>query len=136
MMNTDMNLKKDLYYTKDHEWIHFKGTIASIGICNFKLLGFKEIHKIIFSETGGLMKQGDLIAKIRYKDYQIEAHMPVDGKVSQVNEILLSGFENTLLKQPEDAGWIATIIPSQPYERGGLLLPKQYQMNGKSKFAK
>jgi len=33
---------KDLYYTKAHEWVTFKGTIAYIGIAGFKLTGFRE----------------------------------------------------------------------------------------------
>lgn len=45
-------------------------------------------------------------------------------------------IKNMLLRQPENNGWIALIVPSQPYERKDLLLPKQYQMNGKNKYAK
>ena len=44
--------------------------------------------------------------------------------------------QNMLLHYPENNGWIAMIIPAQPYERKDLLLPQQYQMNGKSKYAK
>ncbi len=135
-MQTEKNTNKDLYYTADHEWIDFQGSIAYTGICNFKLLGFKEIHQLNFTGSPGFMKRGDLIATIKYNDYQIEARMPVDGKLEQVNEALTPGNYNVLLKYAESSGWIAKIIPSQPYERKGLLLPKQYQMNGKSKYAK
>ena len=127
---------KDLYYTYDHEWIDFQGSVAYIGVCSFKLSGFKEIHQINFKEPSGFKKKGDVIATIIYNDYQIDAHMPVDGKVVQVNEILVSGDQSTLLLHPEKSGWIALIGPTQPYERKDLLLPKQYQMNGKSKYAK
>lgn len=127
---------KDLYYTNDHEWIGFQGTVAYIGICSFKLSGFKEIHQINFTEPSGFKKKGDVIATIIYNNYRIDAHMPVDGKVIQVNEILLSGDRNILIQHPENSGWIALIVPAQPYERKDLLLPKQYQMNGKSKYAK
>ena len=135
-MNKQINSKKDLYYTSDHEWIDFQGTVAYTGVCHFKLLGFKEIQEIVFGESFGLKKKGDVIARIKYKDYQVEAHMPVDGKLVQVNEILISGDQNILLQHAENSGWIAMIIPSQPYERKELLLPKQYQMKGNSKFLK
>ena len=130
------SINKDLYYTDDHEWIDFQGSIAYIGVCGFKLSGFKEIHRINFKEPSGFKKKGDTIATVIYNDYQIDAHMPVDGKIVEVNETLLSGDQNTLLQHPENSGWIALIIPSQPYDRKDLLLPKQYQMNGKSKYAK
>ena len=135
-MNMEKSTNKDLYYTYDHEWIDFQGTVAYIGVCSFKLSGFKTIHQINFTDHSGFKKMGDLIATVKYNDYQIEAHMPVDGKVVQINDTLLSGDQDVLLQHPENIGWIALIVPVQPYERKDLLLPKQYQMNGKSKYAK
>jgi len=135
-MNPEKSNKKNLYYTNDHEWIDFQGTIAYIGVCSFKLTGFKEIQQITFNEPSGFRKHDEVIATIKYNDYKIEAHMPVDGKLIKVNEKLLSGDHNILLQHPEGSGWIALIVPAQPYERKDLLLPKQYQMNGKSKYAK
>jgi glycine cleavage system H protein len=49
-MNTEKTINKDLYYTKDHEWIDFRGAVANTGVCNFKLLGFKKIHQVQFKE--------------------------------------------------------------------------------------
>jgi glycine cleavage system H protein len=135
-MSRQKSSKPDLYYTKDHEWIDFQGTVAYTGVCSFKLLGFREIQQIIFYESTGFKKRGEVIATIKFNDYQVEAHMPVDGKLVQVNETLVTGNQNILLQYPENTGWIAKIIPSQPYERKDLLLPKQYQMNGKDKYAR
>jgi len=135
-MKLERSTKKDLYYTKDHEWIDFQGSVAYVGICIFKLTGFKQVQEIVFKDLLGFKKQGEIIATLRYNDYLIEAHMPVDGKVAQFNEKLVSGNPNILLDCAETTGWIALVVPAQPYERKELLLPKQYQMNGKSKYAK
>jgi glycine cleavage system H protein len=135
-MQAEKSTNKDLYYTTDHEWIDFQGSVAYTGVCHFKLLGFKEIQQLSLTDSLGFMKQGDIIATIKYNDYQVEARMPVDGKLVQVNELLIPGNYNALLKYAESSAWLAKIAPSQPYERKGLLLPKQYQMNGKSKYAK
>jgi len=135
-MKMEKSANKDLYYTKDHEWIDFQGSVAYVGVCSFKLIGIRVIQKIILVEPSGLKKKGDVIATIKYKDYKIDVHMPVDGKLMEVNEILLTGNRNVLLQNPENIGWIALIIPSQPYERIDLLPSKQYQMNGKGKYAK
>ncbi|MGE5107103.1 MAG: hypothetical protein ACM3H8_06145 [Sphingobacteriales bacterium] len=135
-MNIEKPGKRDLYYTKDHEWIDFQGSVAYTGVCGFKLIGFKEIQEINFYEPSGFKKKGEVIATVKYNDYQIEAHMPVDGNIVQVNDTLLSGNKNILLKQPESNGWIALIVPSQPHERKELQLPKQYQLNGKDKYDK
>jgi len=134
-MNPEKN-NKDLFYTNDHEWIDFQGSIAYVGVCRFKLLGFKQIEQIEFAENTGFKKRGEVIATIRYNDYQVQVNMPVDGKIISLNDLLSTGQENILLQHAENAGWVAVIAPSQPYERKDLLLPKQYQMNGKTKCAK
>jgi glycine cleavage system H protein len=128
-------MKKDLFYTRDHEWIEFRGTVAYAGICGFKLKGINNIQRIKFGEINGFKEQGELVVTVYYDDYEIPFHMPVHGRVVNFNEMLLSN-NNLLLEQPEDNGWIAFIVPAQPYERKGLLLPQQYRMNGKGKYAK
>jgi glycine cleavage system H protein len=135
-MNKQQSTKKEKYYTTDHEWIDFQGTVAYIGICKFKLIGFKQIQEIKFTEPSGFKKKGEVIASVKYNDYLIEVHMPVDGKVLQANEKLVTENPNILLDCAESSAWIALITPSQPHERKELLSPKQYQMNGKSKYAK
>lgn len=135
-MNLEKSTKKDIYYTKDHDWIDFRATVAYIGVSSFKLIGFKEIHQVIFNEPSGFKKKGDLIATIKYNDYLIQAHMPVDGNVLELNTNLIYGEDKLLLKQAESLGWIALIMPSQPDERKDLLLPKQYLMNSKTKYSK
>ena len=102
-MNTQQSAKKDQYYTKDHEWIEFQGTVAYIGICKFKLTGFKQIQEISYHQPSGFKKQGEVIATVKYNDYLVEAHMPVDGKVLQVNENLVSGNQNVLLACAESS---------------------------------
>lgn len=135
-MKSSQSARKDLYYTKDDEWIDFHGSVAYAGICSLKLAGFKQIQKITFSKSSLFRKKGDVIATIKYKDFKISAHMPVDGKVLEINEKLVNGNPNILIDCAESSGWIVLIAPSMPHERTDLLLPKQYQMNGKGKYAK
>lgn len=125
---------KDIYYTPDHEWISFQGSIAFAGVAPFKLTGFKEIREILFHRNSGFVTKGERVATIRSEEYTICVHMPVDGKIVAVNSLLNNN--RLLLEQPESNGWIAQIIPFSPYNREGLLLPKAYQPNGKSKYAK
>jgi len=129
-MKTGQQAKKDLYYTNDHEWVDFQGTIAYTGICAFKLTGFKEIQQIVFSQGTGFKKQGEVVASIRYNDYRIDAHMPVDGHIMRVNTELLSDRQ-LLLQHPERNGWLVLIRPIQPYERKGLIMAEQYLVKSK-----
>lgn len=118
---------RDLYYTNDHDWIDFQGKVAYIGVCRFKLTGFREVQQIIVNDPLGFKDKGDVIATIRYNDYLVNAHMPVDGKVIQLNEYLTKGDYSILAEQPEHNGWIALIIPAEPKERQHLLSPEEYK---------
>lgn len=121
--------KKNLYYTDDHEWIDYQGSVAYVGVGAFKLKGILQIEEIVFSNNEGSRKKGDIIATLQYDDYRILVHMPVDGKVVSLNEALLSGDRDLLLQQPENNGWIALIVPDNPKERQGLILPDQYKFH-------
>jgi glycine cleavage system H protein len=125
-MEAIQKFKKNVYFTNEHEWIDFQGAVAYIGVCSFKLTGIRSIESLTLQEPGNPYKKGDLIATIKYKEYSIPVCMPVDGKLLQINEKLLNGKEDILLTEAEDIGWIGLIVPSQPDERNGLLLPKDY----------
>jgi glycine cleavage system H protein len=125
--------RETLYFTKDHEWIDFQDPIAYVGVCAFKLTGFKQIDQVCFHHRLGFHKRGEIIASIYYKDYQVDCHMPVDGKISLVNEYIQAEYKDQLL-EPETKGWLIQIIPSVPEGRDGLLLPGQYRLNGKRKY--
>jgi glycine cleavage system H protein len=125
------HIKRDLYYTSDHEWIDFQGSVAYVGVCSFKLKGIKEIQKIEFSENKDLLKSGDVIASLLYDDYQIDVHIPVNGRVIQINDAIFAGERDIILKQPENNGWIALIVPASPYDRKGLMISEQYRLRAK-----
>lgn len=130
------SIKNETFYTKDHEWINFYDMMAYTGVCAFKLLGYKEIHEITFSQSSGFKKRGEVIAKIKYNDYEIEAHMPVDGRIMKLNRELFTANKNILLRSPENRGWIALIMPLQPSDRIELLALKQYEERHISKYAR
>lgn len=117
--------KNDVYYTNDHEWIDFQGSVAYVGVCQFKLKGILQVEQISFLTSESIQKQGEVIAIVQYDDYKISVHMPVDGKVISLNDAITQGSKNLLLQQPESDGWIALIVPDKPNERQGLMTRKQ-----------
>lgn len=126
-MKTLQATRADLYYTSDHEWINFQGSVAYVGICPFKLKGIQRIGRLEFKEDNWLKKKGEVIATLYYDDYSIPVCMPVDGKIINLNDRLLNGEHDVLLQSPDHFGWVARISPAQPYERKGLLHSEQYK---------
>jgi glycine cleavage system H protein len=126
-MDAPKPIKSNLYYTDDHEWIDFQGSIAYVGVCDFKLSGFKEIQQIIFVENSDLVNRGEVIARIKYDDYLVFMHMPVAGRIISFNDILLTDEKGILLQQPEKNGWIALVVPGELNNKTGLLPPEKYK---------
>ena len=126
-MKTLQATRADLYYTPEHEWINFQGSVAYVGICPFKLKGIQKIERLEFEEDNWLKKKGEVIATLYYDDYQIPVCMPVDGKIINLNDVLLMGEHDVVLQSPDNLGWLALIAPAQPYERKGLLYSEQYK---------
>lgn len=126
-MKTLQATRADLYYTPEHEWIDFQGSVAYVGVCPFKLKGVARIERIAFEEANWFKKKGEVIATLYYDDYSIPVCMPVDGRIINLNDKLIMGEYDVLLQSPDTAGWIALISPAQPYERKGLLHSEQYK---------
>ena len=126
-MQIDKIPERDLYYTNDHDWIDFQGKVAYVGVCRFKLTDFREVQQLLVTEPLGFKAKGQIIASIHYNDYIVDARMPVDGKVVQLNDLLLTGDYSILVQQPEHNGWIALIIPAEPKDRDQLLSPEEYK---------
>jgi glycine cleavage system H protein len=126
------SLKKDIYYTTDHEWIDFQGSVAYTGFCSFKRKGMKAIEKIEFAEAGSLFKANDIIGSVYYGEYKIDIHFAVSGRILSFNEALTKGKGDLLITQPENAGWFALIAPASPYEREWLMMSGQYRMKTRS----
>ena len=127
--NPQKPLKRELFYTDDHEWIDFQGSVAYSGVCSFKLRGIKSIERIDFAESSVIYQAGDIIGSLYCADYKIDIHIPVTGRIQSFNENLLAGRNELMLDQPENNGWFARIVPLLPYDRKGLVISQQYQMN-------
>jgi len=127
-MHTGKKVSGDLYYTHDHEWIDFQGSVAYVGVCAFKLKGIRQVDLIQLAANDGCKEQGDVILTVRYDDYEIPVCMPVRGKVISINEALLGDGRELLLEQPEGNGWVALIVPEPLQQRTGLMLPEQYTL--------
>lgn len=125
-------LKNNHYYTQDHEWVNFLGSVAYVGVCAFKLTGIRQIREIEFGRSGEFIKAGELLAIVYSGDYKIPVHMPVDGEVIRYNEELQDDKGGSLLQNSEQQGWVALIYPSSLHDRKDLLLPEQYQIVNKS----
>lgn len=120
-----MNIPKELYYTREHEWARVEGNIATIGITDYaqNLLG--DIVFLEISEIGSEVKKGERIGTIESVKAASDIFSPLSGKIVEVNTELTSAPDQ-INKDPYNAAWMAKIEMSDPVEVNDLLNAEAY----------
>jgi glycine cleavage system H protein len=83
------------YYTESHEKIEVKNNIATLGISKYarEIMG-----DIIFVdnnyEPDDIVEKGEVVCEIESVKACSEIYLPTNGKIIEINENVLSDFEN------------------------------------------
>ena len=101
-----MNFPADLRYTKDHEWIHLEGNVATIGITDFAQHELGDIVYIDINTTGKTLASEEIFGTVEAVKTVSDLFLPVAGTVTEVNALLE--------KQPE-------LVNTDPYGEGWMI---------------
>ena len=119
-------VRDDLKYTKDHEWIKVKDNIVVVGITDHAQ---SELTDIVFAElpeVGKELKKGDELCVVESVKSVSEVYTPVTGKVVKVNEKLEDSPE-IINESPYDDGWLVELEFENPDELKALLDASAYK---------
>ena len=104
-----MNFPAALKYTKDHEWVKTEGNICTVGITDYAQGELGDIIYLdITSETGSIVKQGDVLGSIEAVKTVSEVYSPVTGKVIEINTGI-NDNPSIVNTDPYEGGWIIKI---------------------------
>jgi len=120
-----LNIPENLLYTSEHEWIKIENNTAIIGITDFAQ---SELGDIIFLELPNLdsvFNTGDIFGTIEAVKTVSDLYMPLDGKITEVNNILNDNPEK-VNEDPYGEGWIVKIIIDDNATKDQLLDSKKY----------
>jgi len=119
-------VRKDLKYTADHEWIMIEDGVATIGVTDFAQ---GELGDIVYVETdvavGDDVSQEEVIGTIEAVKTVADIFSPVSGEVLEINEDLEDDPES-LNESPYEKGWIIKIKISHDSEIESLLSSEKY----------
>jgi len=123
-------VKEDLLYTNDHEWVRIKGDEATVGITDYAQSELGEIVFVDVPTIGLSIQQLQVFGSVEAVKTVADLNMPMSGTVKDFNDRL--DFEPELVNNdPYGDGWIIKISLDDPREVANLLMPEQYK-----KFAK
>ena len=121
-----MEIKENLSYTSDHEWIKIDGNTALVGITDFAQ---SELGDIVFIEVetiGEDLNKNEVFGTVEAVKTVSDLFIPVSGKVLEFNSALEDNPE-LVNESPYEEGWIVKMEISNLYEISDLLDSKAYK---------
>ena len=121
-----MEIRENLKYTKDHEWISIDGDIATVGITDFAQ---SELGDIVYLEIDSLdteINSNEVFGTVEAVKTVSDLFMPVNGRVIDINSSLEDSPE-VVNDDPYGEGWIIKIEVSNPSDIDTLMSSKEYK---------
>ncbi len=121
-----MEIKENLSYTNDHEWIKIDGNTALVGITDFAQ---SELGDIVFIEVetiGEDLNKNEVFGTVEAVKTVSDLFIPVSGKVLEFNSALEDKPE-LVNESPYEEGWIVKMEISNLDEISDLLDSKAYK---------
>ena len=121
-----MEIKENLSYTNDHEWIKIDGNTALVGITDFAQ---SELGDIVFIEVetiGQDLNKNEVFGTVEAVKTVSDLFIPVSGKIFEFNSALEDNPE-LVNESPYEEGWIVKMEISNLDEISDLLDSKAYK---------
>ena len=102
-----------LRFTKDHEWVRFDGTVATIGITEHAQTALGDVVFVELPEPGRELAEGEACAVVESVKAASDVYAPVAGRVTEANAALADD-PALVNRSAEDQGWFFRMIPADP----------------------
>ena len=121
-----MEIKTDLKYTKEHEWLKLDGDTATVGITDFAQGELGDIVFVELPKVGASVAQMKPFGTIEAVKAVSELFSPITGEVAAVN-FGLESDATVINKDPYGVGWLIKIKVKNPKELDSLLSAEKYR---------
>ena len=115
-----MEIKSELKYTKDHEWIEIDGKIATVGITDYAQ---GELGDIVYVEIETLderLDKEEVFGSVEAVKTVSDLFLPVSGKIIEFNQKIEDSPE-IINEDPYNDGWIIKMEIENEKELNELL---------------
>ena len=121
-----MEIKSELKYTKDHEWVKVEGNQAIIGITDYAQGELGDIVYVEIEAIGEDLKKEEIFGSVEAVKTVSDLFLPVSGKITEMNEGLEDNPE-LINEDPYEKGWIIKMEIQNPAELEELLDSDSYK---------
>ena len=103
-----MKYPADFRYTKEHEWVHVEGNIATVGITDHAQHELGDIVYVDLPKVGAKAEAGKTFGSVESVKAVSDIYAPVSGEIIETNEGLGSAPEK-LNTDPHGAAWLIKV---------------------------
>ena len=120
-------IKQDLQYTKDHEWVKKTATpkVVVIGITDFAQSALGDVTFLQLPSVGKAFSRGEVLGTVESVKAVSDIYAPLSGKIVKINEALVQD-PSPLNTNPFEKGWLVELEVSNESEFADLLSPGAY----------
>ena len=120
-----MDVKENLKYTKDHEWVKLDGNIATVGITDFAQGELGDIVYVEVDTVDETLNKDEVFGTVEAVKTVSDLFLPMSGKIIEFNDSL-SDSPESINDSPYEKGWIIKVEVSNPDEINELLNNNDY----------
>ena len=121
-----MDIRENLLYTKEHEWIKIEGNLGTIGVSDYAQSSLGDVTFVELPKIGNEIKQFEPFASVESVKAVSDIYAPMSGKIIKINEKLSTSPE-LINQSPYEKGWIAVIEISDEKEKENLMPYSEYK---------
>jgi len=125
-VEASVQIRDDLKYTKEHEWVKLEGEVATVGITDYAQRELGDVVFVELPEVGTRVEQMKPFGVIEAVKAVSDLFSPITGEVVEVNSRLQSQ-SNLINSDPYGEGWIIKVKIKDPKELETLLSPEDYK---------
>jgi len=121
-----MEVRDDLRYTRDHEWVRREGAEFVVGITDYAQEQLSDIVFVDLPGVGTPLAAGAAFGSVEAVKAVADLFAPLSGEVTAVNDAL--GSDPAVVNRSAyDQGWMVRARIADPSEWDGLLTAVQYR---------
>ncbi len=103
-----MDIRPDLRYSNEHEWVRVDGDVATVGITDYAQDQLGDIVYLDLPAAGAKAAQNEKLGEIESVKAVSDLFAPVGGEVTEVNQMAVDEPE-LVNNQPYAEGWLIKI---------------------------
>lgn len=122
-----MEVRDNLKYTEDHEWISIDENVITLGITDYAQDSLSDIVYVELPEVGTIIDAGETVGNIESVKAVAELYTPVSGEVVDVNKDL-EDQPDLVNTDPYDDGWMIKIqLDPGSFDESTLMNEEEYE---------